>query len=149
MPLNSLTLIPATPMVLIKHSKFIELMYTGLFFLWEFLKFFCTHYVWRLFYSFLICCVMFEVPLVSRKSNNKTFIRYLRGRYWIDIRYDISDHFNFSHGTKVVGILAAEANNSQCIVGVAHQSTVIGEHNCCFINIRVHQFSLNQWKSHF
>lgn len=30
-----------------------------------------------------------------------------------------------SHGTKVVGILAAEANNSQCIVGVAHQSKVI------------------------
>lgn len=70
---------------------------------------------------------VFEVPLVSRKSNNKTFIRYLRGRYWIDIRYDISDHFNFSHGTNVVGLLAAEANNSQCIVGVAHQSKVIGK----------------------
>lgn len=33
---------------------------------------------------------------------------------------------NDSHGTKVTGLLAAEANNSQCIVGVAHQSTVIG-----------------------
>uniref|UniRef100_K1QCZ6 Proprotein convertase subtilisin/kexin type 4 n=1 Tax=Magallana gigas TaxID=29159 RepID=K1QCZ6_MAGGI len=33
---------------------------------------------------------------------------------------------NDSHGTMVTGLLAAEANNSQCIVGVAHQSTVIG-----------------------
>lgn len=33
---------------------------------------------------------------------------------------------NESHGTMVTGLLAAEANNSQCIVGVAHQSTVIG-----------------------
>lgn len=49
---------------------------------------------------------------------------------------------NFSHGTMVTGLLAAEANNSQCIVGVAHQSTVIGEQNCGFVNIRVHQFSL-------
>lgn len=33
---------------------------------------------------------------------------------------------NDSHGTMVTGLLAAEANNSQCIVGVAYQSTVIG-----------------------
>lgn len=31
-----------------------------------------------------------------------------------------------SHGTQVTGLLAAEANNNLCIVGVAHQSTVIG-----------------------
>lgn len=37
----------------------------------------------------------------------------------------------------VTGLLAAEANNSQCIVGVAHQSTVIGEHNTVVTSIFV------------
>lgn len=42
----------------------------------------------------------------------------------------------------VTGLLAAEANNSQCIVGVAYQSTVIGEHNTVvtsiFVGINLH-----------
>lgn len=36
---------------------------------------------------------------------------------------------NFSHGTKVTGLVAAEANNNRCIVGVAHKSTIIGKEN--------------------
>lgn len=31
-----------------------------------------------------------------------------------------------SHGTKVTGLIAAEANNNVCIVGVAYASTIIG-----------------------
>lgn len=31
-----------------------------------------------------------------------------------------------SHGTEVAGIIAAEANNDVCIVGVAHASRIIG-----------------------
>nr|XP_034301696.1 furin-like protease kpc-1 isoform X2 [Crassostrea gigas] len=30
------------------------------------------------------------------------------------------------HGTKVTGLVAAEANNNRCIVGVAHKSTIFG-----------------------
>lgn len=37
--------------------------------------------------------------------------------------------FNFSHGTKVTGLVAAEANNNRCIVGVAHKSTIFGKEN--------------------
>ncbi|XP_056013055.1 proprotein convertase subtilisin/kexin type 6-like isoform X1 [Ostrea edulis] len=33
---------------------------------------------------------------------------------------------NDSHGTMVTGLVAAVANNNQCIVGVSHHSTVIG-----------------------
>lgn len=33
---------------------------------------------------------------------------------------------SFSHGTMVTGLVAAVANNNQCIVGVSHHSTVIG-----------------------
>ncbi|XP_048777999.2 proprotein convertase subtilisin/kexin type 4-like isoform X1 [Ostrea edulis] len=31
-----------------------------------------------------------------------------------------------SHGTEVSGLIAAEANNDVCIVGIAHESTIIG-----------------------
>lgn len=34
--------------------------------------------------------------------------------------------FSNSHGTSVTGLIAAEANNGVCIVGVAHASTIIG-----------------------
>lgn len=34
--------------------------------------------------------------------------------------------FANSHGTAVTGLIAAEANNGVCIVGVAHASTIIG-----------------------
>lgn len=34
--------------------------------------------------------------------------------------------FTNSHGTKVTGLIAAEANNGVCIVGIAHASTIIG-----------------------
>lgn len=47
----------------------------------------------------------------------------------------------------VTGLLAAEANNSQCIVGVAYQSTVIGEHNTVvtsiFVGINLHYLHEN------
>lgn len=33
---------------------------------------------------------------------------------------------SISHGTSVTGLIAAEANNDVCIVGVAHASTIIG-----------------------
>lgn len=34
--------------------------------------------------------------------------------------------FANSHGTSVTGLIAAEANNGVCIVGVAYASTIIG-----------------------
>ncbi|XP_065927111.1 furin-like protease kpc-1 isoform X2 [Magallana gigas] len=37
------------------------------------------------------------------------------------------DRISESHGTEVAGIIAAEANNDVCIVGVAHASRIIGE----------------------
>nr|XP_034333770.1 furin-like protease kpc-1 [Crassostrea gigas] len=36
------------------------------------------------------------------------------------------DEISDSHGTSVTGLIAAEANNGVCIVGVAHASTIIG-----------------------
>lgn len=33
----------------------------------------------------------------------------------------------FSHGTEVAGLIAAEKDNNECIVGVAHQSTIVGK----------------------
>lgn len=41
-----------------------------------------------------------------------------------------------SHGTKVTGLIAAEANNNVCIVGVAYASTIIGNKCLVFFNIK-------------
>lgn len=34
----------------------------------------------------------------------------------------------FSHGTQVGGLIAAEIDNTNCIVGVAHQSALVGKY---------------------
>lgn len=35
--------------------------------------------------------------------------------------------FDFSHGTKVTGLIAAVKDNNICIPGVAYNSTIVGE----------------------
>lgn len=34
---------------------------------------------------------------------------------------------SYSHGTKVSGLIAAEADNTECTIGVAYNSTLIGK----------------------
>ncbi|XP_076095778.1 proprotein convertase subtilisin/kexin type 6-like [Mytilus galloprovincialis] len=45
---------------------------------------------------------------------------------YVDDDYNPMPPYGSSHGTKVAGLIAAEKDNNECIVGVAHHSSIVG-----------------------